>query len=53
MGIRGIIGPFVGIALMHLIGIKYAFLLAFVTIFVSFLLMGRVRRSKLSWPSRA
>jgi len=53
MGIRGIVGPFVGIALMHLLGIKYAFLLASVTIFVSFLLMGRVRRSKLSWPSRA
>ncbi|GAG56884.1 unnamed protein product [marine sediment metagenome] len=53
MGIRGIIAPFVGIALMYLIGIKYAFFLAFVMIFISFLLMGRVRRSKLSWPSRA
>jgi len=53
MGIRGITAPFVGIVLMYLIGIKYAFLVAFITIFASFLLMGRVRRSKLSWPSRA
>jgi len=48
MGIRGIVGPFVGIALMHLIGMKYAFLIAFITIFVSFLLMGRVKMGKLS-----
>jgi len=53
MGIMGIVAPFVWIGIMYLIGIKYAFLLAFVTIFISFLLMGRVRKSKLSWPSRA
>ncbi len=43
MGTRGLVAPFVGIALMHLIGIKYAFFLAFMTIFTSFLLMGRVK----------
>jgi predicted branched-subunit amino acid permease len=41
MGMRGLVGPFVGrIALMHLIGMKYAFFLAFIIIFISFFING-------------
>jgi DHA1 family multidrug resistance protein-like MFS transporter len=39
MGIRGIIAPFIGIGLMHLLGIKGVFLISSSLIFLSFLLM--------------
>lgn len=39
MGVRGIIAPFTGIGLMHLLGIRGAFLISSVMIFLGFLLM--------------
>lgn len=41
MGLRGIIAPFVGVSLMHLIGIKPTFLVGFGLIFCSFIFMRR------------
>ncbi len=39
MGLRGIVAPFVGVGLMHLLGIRAAFLIGFVLIFSSFIAM--------------
>ena len=41
MGIRGAIAPFVGVGLMHLLGIRNVFLISSITAFLGFLLMSR------------
>ena len=43
MGVRGIIAPFLGVALMKLIGIRWTFFLSFFFIFIAFLLLSILR----------
>ena len=46
MGLRGIIAPFAGVWLMHLVGMRAAFLVSFGLIFCSFVAMRRFARGE-------
>jgi len=39
MGVRGLIAPFIGVGLMHLVGIRTALFISFTVIFASFILI--------------
>lgn len=44
MGLRGVIAPFLGVGLMHLLGMRTVFMLSFALILTSFLLMRSFKR---------